>query len=88
MTTQQQSKKKRRQATETITPAVLEALTKAFHAHKAMRKAETAFREAERLRRAAVAEAWNKGASAKEIAVTLQISVAKTYTLLPAGRKV
>ena len=88
MTSIQQPKSKRRKATETITPAVLDALTKAFQAHKAMKRAEHIYREAEKARRAAVAAAWEAGASAKEIAVTLEISVAKAYTLLPAGRTV
>jgi hypothetical protein len=65
---------------------VLDALTKAFQAHKAMKKLENAYFEAERARRAAIAAAWDTGATAKEIAATLEISLAKTYTLLPAGR--
>lgn len=87
MTTTQQSKGKRRKAPETLTPEVLAALTRAFQAHKAMKKAEDAYCEAERIRRAAIAAAWDTGATAKEIAVTLEISLAKTYNLLPVGRK-
>ena len=82
-----ESKQKRRQAKPTISQPTLEALVKAHQAHTALKRAERLCREAEAVRRAAVAEAWERGASAKEIAVTLEISVAKTYTLLPKGRK-
>jgi DNA-directed RNA polymerase specialized sigma24 family protein len=60
---------------------------KAHAAHKSLKRVEQLCRDAEAGRRAAVADAWNAGATAKEIAVTLEISLAKVYTLLPQGRK-
>ena len=41
-------------------------------------------RKAIESRRLAVATAWRNGATAKEIAQALQISLAKVYTLLPS----
>jgi hypothetical protein len=87
MTSTQQSKTKRRKAPETMTPAVLDSLKKAHAAHMAMKRVEQLCREAEAGRRAAVADAWKRGATAKEIAATLEISVTKAYALLPVGRK-
>jgi hypothetical protein len=66
-----------------MTPETLASLKRAFSAHTALKRAEKECRHAEAVRRAAVAEAWRHGATAKEISVTLEISLAKTYTLLP-----
>jgi len=41
-------------------------------------------RKAVEARRQAVANAWEHGATAKELAQALQISLAKVYTLLPS----
>lgn len=86
MSSAQKSKRVRRPETATMTPAVLESLKKAHAAHVQMQRVLKLAREAEDARRSAVAEAWTRGATAKELAVTLEISLAKVYTLLPPER--
>lgn len=87
MSGSQKSKRVRRKEPETMTPEVLESLKKAYSAHATMQRVQRLAREAETERRSAVAEAWKRGATAKELAVTLEISLAKVYTLLPPERK-
>lgn len=70
-----------------IRPAVSQAqmtpLRTVEQCQQALRRAEALMREGQRARRHAIAAAWEAGATAKEIAGALNVSLAKTYTLLP-----
>ena len=79
MTKHQKSKRHQLRPTrETMTP-----LRTVEQSQQMLKRAEALMKEGQRARRQAVAAAWAAGATAKEIAGALNVSLAKTYTLLP-----
>lgn len=84
MTRPQQSK--RHITKPTMSPETLTALKALDTAQKQLRRLEQLKRQGEIARRQAVTTAWKTGASAREIACVLEISLAATYKLLPVRR--
>lgn len=80
-------KSKRRTFTPTPNREAMTPLKVVEQSQQMLRRAEALAREGQRARKQAVAAAWAAGATAKEIAGALNVSLAKTYTLLPKRLK-
>lgn len=83
--TKTQRSKRRNHPEAPIDPAVLAALKELAGLQKQLEKITQLHREVAEARKKAVHTAWAKGATAKELAVTLEISLAKVYRLIPPG---
>lgn len=83
--TKTQRSKRRNNPNAPIAPATMEALKELAAVQKQLEKVTRLHREVAEARKRAVGKAWAAGATAKELSVTLEISLAKVYTLIPPG---